>query len=72
VDRTDRVAATADRTERERKAAIRPLERELSELRGKLDAVLMLLGQKSGNMPTGINPESDIIDLPDWRKRNVA
>ena len=43
----------------------RALERENAELRGKVDALLILLGQKSFKA-------ADVIDLPDWRKRDVA
>jgi len=45
--------------------SFRALERENAELRGKVDALLILLGQKSFKA-------ADVIDLPDWRKRDVA
>jgi len=43
----------------------RALDIANAELRGKVDALLVLLGQKSLRA-------ADVIDLPDWRKRDVA
>ena len=58
----------------ERDEAIAPLKAEISELKarldvaelkGKLDAVLALLGQKELK-------SAEVIDLPHWRKHNAA
>jgi hypothetical protein len=56
----------------------RNLERRIAELAAEniemkalLGATLTRLGQKSGNMPTGIKSESGVIELPDWRKRHA-
>jgi hypothetical protein len=43
----------------------RRLDRENIALRAKLDVVLTLLGQKSFKV-------DDMIDLPNWRRRDVA
>jgi len=37
----------------------------VAELKGKLDAVLTLLGQRELK-------SAEVVDLPDWRKRDVA
>jgi hypothetical protein len=50
-------AATVDK--------FRALDRENIRLKAQLDAVLQLLGQKSFKA-------ADVIDLPDWRRRDVA
>jgi hypothetical protein len=49
----------------ERDAAITPLKAEIADLKGKFDVALTLLGQKEFNT-------ADVIDLPDWRKRDAA
>ena len=38
---------------------------DVAELKGKLDAVLALLGQKELK-------SAEVIDLPHWRKHNAA
>ena len=49
----------------ERNEAITPLKAEVAELKGKVDALLTLLGQRSFKA-------ADVIDLSDWRKDNAA
>src|SRR5262249_53216742 len=49
----------------ERDEAIAPLKAEIAELKGKVDALLTLLGQRSFKA-------ADVIELPDWRKHNAA
>ena len=51
-------------TRSERDAAIAPLTVEIAELRGKLDAVLTIL--------SGDKSKSAVIDVPNWRRRDVA
>jgi hypothetical protein len=49
------------------------LEHAHAELRGQVSALLTLLGQKSGGLQRSGKPESEVIDLPDWRsRRDVA
>jgi hypothetical protein len=42
-----------------------PIERELAELRAKLDVLTTI-------MAGGTTKSADVIDLPDWRRRDVA
>jgi hypothetical protein len=49
----------------ERNEAITPLKAEVAELKGKVDTLLTLLGQRSFKA-------ADVIDLSDWRKDNAA
>jgi hypothetical protein len=49
----------------ERDEAVAPLKAEIAELKGKVDALLALLGQRSPKA-------ADVIDLPDWRKHDAA
>jgi hypothetical protein len=49
----------------ERDEAIAPLKAVIAELKGKVDALLTLLGQRSFKA-------ADVIDLPDWRKHDAA
>jgi hypothetical protein len=43
---------------------------EIAELRGKVDALLTMLGQKSFEADA---PKSgEVVELPNWRKRHVA
>ena len=55
----------------EREQAIAPLEREIAFLRGQLDAVLKM-GGISPAKPRERKSSADVIDLPNWRRRNVA
>ena len=48
-----------------RDEAIAPLKAEIADLKGKLDVVLTLLGQKEFK-------SADVFDLPDWRQRDAA
>src|SRR5262249_49144209 len=48
------------------------LRAENAELKGMIGSVLMLLGQKSGNVTTVKKPESDVVELPNWRRGNAA
>jgi hypothetical protein len=51
----------------------RALEIANAELRGKVDALLQLFGQKSGNSTTVLKPESEVVDLPrGFWKRDAA
>jgi hypothetical protein len=57
-----------DEWRRDHAAEIADLKGKLdavAELKGKLDAVLTLLGQKEFK-------SAEVIDLPDWRKRDAA
>ena len=49
----------------ERDEAIAPLKAEISELKGKLEAVLALLGQKEFK-------SAEVVNLPNWRRKDVA
>jgi len=59
------IAMEQDHEHEEREKAIAPLKTEIAELRGQVSALLTLLGQKEFK-------SADVIDLPDWRKRDVA
>ena len=48
-----------------RDEAIAPLRAEIAELKGKVDALLALLGQRSFKA-------ADVVDLSDWRKHDAA
>jgi hypothetical protein len=59
------IAMVQDREHDEREKAIAPLKIEIAELRGQVSALLMLVRQKECK-------SANVIDLPDWRKRDVA
>jgi len=59
------IAIQQDRECNDREKAIAPLKIEIAELRGQVSALLTLLGQKEFK-------SAEVIDLPDWRKRDVA
>ena len=58
-------------TRDERDQAIAPLEREISYLKGQLDTLLRL-GGVSPAKPRESKSGGSVIDLPNWRRRDVA
>jgi hypothetical protein len=63
------VAGERDLARDERAAEIAALNVKIAELRGKLDAVLTMLGKSDtvSNLKSG-----DVLDVPNWRRRDVA
>jgi hypothetical protein len=43
---------------------------EIAKLAAKLDVVLQLI--KSGNTTTVVKTETDVVELPNWRRRGSA
>ena len=63
------VSALRQETRDEREQALAPLEREIAYLKGQLDVLLKL----GGISPTRESKSAgNIIDLPNWRRRDVA
>jgi len=63
------VSALRQETRDEREQALAPLEREIAFLKGQLDVLLKL----GGISPTRESKSAgNIIDLPNWRRRDVA
>ena len=65
------VSALRQETRDERDQALAPLEREIAYLKGQLDAVLRM-GGISPAKPRESKSGGSIIDLPNWRRRDVA
>jgi DNA-directed RNA polymerase specialized sigma24 family protein len=67
------LAAEANRTEAETIERLRPLQREIAELKGRLDAALQIIGAKISRESDAQKRDDDgVVDLPDWRKRHVG
>ena len=65
------VSALRQETRDERDQALAPLEREIADLKGQLDAVLRM-GGISPAKPRESKSGGSVIDLPNWRRRDVA
>jgi len=65
------VSALRQETRDERDQALAPLEREIAYLKGQLDAVLRM-GGISPAKPRESKSGGSVIDLPNWRRRDVA
>ena len=65
------VSALRQETRDERDQALAPLEREIAYLKGQLDAVLRM-GGISPAKPRESTSGGSVIDLPNWRRRDVA
>ena len=65
------VSALRQETRDERDQALAPLEREIAYLKGQLDAVLRM-GGISPAKPRVSKSGGSVIDLPNWRRRDVA
>jgi hypothetical protein len=63
------VALVQDGEQAEREKALAERDARITRLDGKVEALLALLG-KSVNLPD--LKSADVIDVPNWRKRDVA
>lgn len=55
----------------ERNAELAKLQTEIDELRGKINAILTLMGAASATKMLTRARDDGVIDLPDWRKRHA-